>query len=802
MKNKRTTESAFLYLRALIPVLLCIAAVGTLMGFLGPEAPTNNAYRTLTFAERVAYQRIIEDVYWRHRIWPKENLNPKPSLDAVISQAKFEKKVTNYLRKSQALEDFWRQPITPEQLQAEMDRMAKHTKKPEVLRELFESLGNDPFVIAECLARPLLAERLFQSKLQGSPKANEEAIPSGSRHNGDVTTLIGYTLPVIGNTSDPEGGCTDDTWSATTLTNAPSERWHHTAVWTGTEMIVWGGFDNSGTRLDTGGRYDPITDTWTATTTSGAPEGRWFHTAVWTGSQMIVWGGSNQYEYPLNTGGRYDPSSDSWTTTSIADAPVEREIHTAVWSGSEMIVWGGSQCCTTELSSGGRYNPSSDSWLSTSIVNAPAPRDSHTAIWTGSEMIVWGGANPSTNTGGRYNPSTDSWIATSTINAPVARYYHTAVWTGSEMIVWGGSYGLFDTGGRYNPSTDTWTSTSITNAPTGRAEHTAVWTGSEMIVWGGYDGGFNFSNTGGRYNAETDSWTVTSKTSVPTGRENHTAVWTGSEMIVWGGGQWMVNTGGRYCAAAPSPTPTPTATATPTSSSTPPCAGCSVTSPNCGTTVFSPPTDFVVELSPPGPAALEASDFTVNGIPADSFMIVSGGATIHFYFNTSPAVQGQNTIHIAACAFSCASASVPEFTCTFVYEPSTPTPTPSEPPCEVSGSYPACNSTVSTEVTDFVVYVSYFIFKGVPASAFTVNGIPADSAEVGGSLIIFHFNASPLVQGENTMHIPPGAFSCINGRGVDEFMCTFTYQPSTPTPSPTPRLTPSPRSRPTPPPRP
>src|SRR4029453_11150954 len=36
---------------------------------------------------------------------------------------------------------------------------AQNTKKPQVLRELFEILGNDPFVIAECLARPTLAER-------------------------------------------------------------------------------------------------------------------------------------------------------------------------------------------------------------------------------------------------------------------------------------------------------------------------------------------------------------------------------------------------------------------------------------------------------------------------------------------------------------------------------------------------------------------------------------------------------------------------------------------------------------------
>src|SRR6266446_8147494 len=121
---------------------------------------TLGSNRTLSFAERVVYQRAIEDVYWRHRIWPKERTDPKPSLDAVMSQAQLENKVTDYLRKSQALEDYWQRPITAEQLQTEMDRMAQNTKQPDVLRELFEALGNDPPVIAECLARPVLTERM------------------------------------------------------------------------------------------------------------------------------------------------------------------------------------------------------------------------------------------------------------------------------------------------------------------------------------------------------------------------------------------------------------------------------------------------------------------------------------------------------------------------------------------------------------------------------------------------------------------------------------------------------------------
>src|SRR5205809_891404 len=120
--------------------------------------------RTLSFADRVAYQRAIEEVYWQHRIWHRNggaNASPKPPLGKVMSQAQIEEKVEDYLRNSQALEDYWQRPITPDQLQAEMERMASHTKQPGVLREIFAALGNDPLVIAECLARPVLAERVI-----------------------------------------------------------------------------------------------------------------------------------------------------------------------------------------------------------------------------------------------------------------------------------------------------------------------------------------------------------------------------------------------------------------------------------------------------------------------------------------------------------------------------------------------------------------------------------------------------------------------------------------------------------------
>jgi N-acetylneuraminic acid mutarotase len=106
-------------------------------------------------------------------------------------------------------------------------------------------------------------------------------------------------------------------------------------------MIVWGGQGSSGYFND-GGRYNPSGNSWTAVSTTGAPTARIFHTAVWTGSEMIVWGGLGNLVPPfLNDGGRFNPVGNSWTAMSTMTSPAPRYTHTAVWTGSEMIVWGG-----------------------------------------------------------------------------------------------------------------------------------------------------------------------------------------------------------------------------------------------------------------------------------------------------------------------------------------------------------------------------------------------------------------------------------------------------------------------------
>jgi hypothetical protein len=515
-----------------------------------PLTPAAAAPRPLTLEDRIDAQRAIEEVYWRHRIWPKENPQPKPPLSQVVPDESLRAKVDDYLRKSNALERYWRQPVTPDQLQAEMDRMSRDSKDPAMLAELFHALGDDPAVIAETLARQTLVDRLTRNR-HGAGESFEgwwEAARVGLATSVDSEPAR-YELK----TASLSQACTNDTWTPTNL-GALGVQAQQTAVWTGSEMILWGGANSTFRPI----RYSPATDTWAAVSTgANAPSRRALHTAVWTGTHMIVWGGYDGVA-ALNTGGRYDPSTDSWSATSTgAGCPLVRTDHTAVWTGSLMIVWGG-HGAGGSLNTGGRYDPSTDSWSATSTnAGCPSPREHHTVVWTGSLMIVWGGfGGVVLNTGSRYNPASDSWSATSTdFNVPVARTFHTAVWTGNEMIVWGGSGATFqNTGGRYNPSTDVWFPVGPT-PPAARDHHTAVWTGTEMIVWGGYSNVTGVLGDGAKYTPGTNSWSpALNGTNAPTARQAHSVVWTGTEMIVWGGtdGLSQTNTGGRYRPASDS----------------------------------------------------------------------------------------------------------------------------------------------------------------------------------------------------------------------------------------------------------
>ena len=176
-----------------------LGVAAALVGFI--VVPSTLAARGappgLDFEKRVAAQRDIEQVYWDHRTWPKENRSPKPPLSGVLSEAAIRARVRDYLEKSETLARYWRRPITPEQLQAEMERMARGTRAPQVLQELFAALGNDPRVIAETLVRQTLADRLVRNwyahdaRVHGGLRKRAEADLAGCRNARCLRSLSG-----------------------------------------------------------------------------------------------------------------------------------------------------------------------------------------------------------------------------------------------------------------------------------------------------------------------------------------------------------------------------------------------------------------------------------------------------------------------------------------------------------------------------------------------------------------------------------------------------------------------------------
>ena len=304
-------------------------------------------------------------------------------------------------------------------------------------------------------------------------------------------------------------------------------------VWTGTEVIIWGGFDGDyGGYGSNGVRYRVSSNTWSPTSTNGAPAARIDHHTVWTGSQMLIWGGrTNGYPTFTGTGGRYDPQADTWSAINLTNAPSPRSGSTAVWTGTEMIIWGGSDDSGGFLNSGGRYNPSMDKWVSTSTP-APTARANHVAVWTGTEMIVWGGNDSNyvfQPSGGRYNPIADSWAGVTSIGAPNVQDQYKAFWTGHEMIVWKQNQ-YVESGAAYSPQTDTWR--TIPSA-VGDLDYPPKihWTGRELLVLGYWPAGIGVR--GGRYDPERNRWTVIPLyKGIPFHPYLSAQIWTGQELLI------------------------------------------------------------------------------------------------------------------------------------------------------------------------------------------------------------------------------------------------------------------------------
>ncbi|CAG0978882.1 hypothetical protein GPROT1_02140 [Gammaproteobacteria bacterium] len=284
----------------------------------------------------------------------------------------------------------------------------------------------------------------------------------------------GYSWPLSGSTSP------------ITMANAPSPRFAHSAVSTGSAMIVFGGRDNSSV-LGDGKKLTFSPQSWSAISATGAPSARNGHSAVWTGTEMIVWGGVDPLGNTLNDGAAYNPTSDTWRAISSVGAPMSRANHRAQIVGGRMVVFGGVWSSTTsipgELYDGGIYDIAADSWATFGSFGSGTDATPTLVCPNVAEALIWG--LPGTNQGVTLTLPSQSYGYLATLNAPTARAGHSATWTGKYMVIFGGeTTGLLNDGAAYNPATDTWIS-NATGAPQARKNHKAFWIGHQVLIFGG-----------------------------------------------------------------------------------------------------------------------------------------------------------------------------------------------------------------------------------------------------------------------------------------------------------------------------
>jgi hypothetical protein len=245
----------------------------------------------------------------------------------------------------------------------------------------------------------------------------------------------------------------------TELPPPPEVRSAAATAWTGSQMIMWGGyvFGGSGDKpsTDDGFLFDAASRTWRSLPPSPL-SGRSLAASAWTGREFLVWGGTDLNTYPyegFDDGAAFDPSTGRWRR--LPPAPIEGRAPMSVWTGEELIVWGTAVRVTPRPRDGAAYDPLTNTWRR--MAEAPIELTDATAVWTGDEMIVFGaalhGGNfPETETaiGAAYDPGQDTWreLPPSELSPQAS----TAAWSGSEMIAWDYLNGT----AAYDPVADRW----------------------------------------------------------------------------------------------------------------------------------------------------------------------------------------------------------------------------------------------------------------------------------------------------------------------------------------------------------
>ena len=401
---------------------------------------------------------------------------------------------------------------------------------------------------------------------------------------GSSTTSSPVSPPALGPCAGQPPGCgtSSGTTAAlaagrwTTLPNAPlAGRADDAVVWTGEQLLVWGGVREatSGVFAD-GAALDPSPGRWQMLPPSPL-SAREEPAAVWAGDQMIVWGGDDGGDQATRReyvdGAAYFPTTRTWRL--LPAAPLEPRSGAAMfWTGSEVLVFGGltpkrdlhQPVSATELLDGAIYDPGTRRWTSLPAYpqGAAGVPVGATVAWTGDQLIVWatyevwhisGSSADMTNSRvvASWTPGAAGWqrIPAPPPTEPGALVYGAQPsWTGTRVILLGSSYCLpgemscpapfpgGPSGWLYDPTTGQRT----TMAPDAVAADIGptAWTGQTLVVIndGGTIGGPNGTTIlrpgdGAAYDPATNSW-ITLPRGPILDLSDANAVWTGTGVLV------------------------------------------------------------------------------------------------------------------------------------------------------------------------------------------------------------------------------------------------------------------------------
>jgi hypothetical protein len=309
-------------------------------------------------------------------------------------------------------------------------------------------------------------------------------------------------------------------------------------VWTGAELLIWGGTEYDGTEADDGAAYDPVTRTWTPMSASPLSPRDSAH-AVWTGTRALFWGGeTGPAGSLLRNGASYDPARRTWAMLPTAPLPRDPD-------GPQAVVWTGTQMVVIQPEAGAAFDPATNSWTRTPTLPAySADSGTDWSEWTGSEVIAWAGSGsgaPVSVVLSAYSwvPGSEAWA--SLPGQPGDGWpFGTTASFGGRLLFLGGvmpcgaacPVANIGDGDWFDPTSGTWI--SLPEKYSG-GFGPAVWTGSAMVVFATKAGASPRlpipAGAAAAFDPSTGAWTDLVPCPVPD-LTNASLAWTGQQLIV------------------------------------------------------------------------------------------------------------------------------------------------------------------------------------------------------------------------------------------------------------------------------